>query len=451
MKIEVKKEENSICIIEVTIEAARLDEAYDKHLEKAIRSVTVPGFRKGKAPAKVAERHINKSLLMQQVIEELAPQALQEAVDQNNMIPLTEPSMEIIQLEKGKDFIIKASFELRPEIEISDYEGFEIIQERAEIKDEDVDNTIKIMQENTARLNEIEEDRGLKVGDAAIVDFESSSEGKPIDKGNATNYLMELKEDMFIPGFVDNIKDLKKGDEKEFQVKFPDDYPSELKGKLVDFKFKVHTIKEKVMSEINDDFAREVSKFPTLQELKDDIKEKLAKKVNDQAESSVGEKIADLLIKKVDVEMPPSLIAYEQQNLIGDLARNMAAQGISLEEHLRKQNKSIASLIADFKPLAENMGKLELALEAIGRKEKIEIAEEEVDAKIKEIAGELKQDFDKLKATLKKEGRVGSLKYGMLKKKIIDFLIGKSKITYILPEQADKSEEKAEPVAAGNE
>jgi trigger factor len=444
MKVEVKKEQDSRCTVEITIEAEKVEESYAKNLQLAARNIAIPGFRKGKAPIKIAERHINKELLMRQILEELAAPALQETVEKENLTPLTEPAMDVVQFEKGKALIFKTSFEIKPEAEIENYTGLEITQEKPDVKEDDVEQTLKIMQENAAQLKDVEEDRGIRVGDFAVVDFESTAGGVPIDKGSAKNYLMEMKEDMFIPGFVDNLKEMKKGEERKFTVIFPEDYATELKGKKAEFAFKIHTIKSKVLSELNDDFAKEVSTSMTIKELREDLKAKIQKKVNDQALAAAEEKIADELVKKVNVSLPASLIAYEQEVVLGDIRRNFAAQGIDLFQYFKSQGKDVAQFMESLRPQAERLGKLEMALEAISNKENLSISEDEVEAKIKELAEELKSDVGKLKETLKKEGRMASLKYSMLKQKTMSFLVEKAKITYVKPEPEKKEDASAE-------
>ncbi len=305
MKAEVKKEENSRCTVEITIEADKIAGGYAKYLGEAARNVNIHGFRKGKAPIKLVEKQINKALIMQQVMEDLAPRAMQEAMEKENIIPINEPTMEIVQFEMGKDFIFKTTFEVKPEIDIDGYMEFKVTQEKPDVKEDDVHNTLTMMQENTAQVRDIEEDRGLDAGDLALVDFDSFHEGTAVENGSSRNYMMELKEDMFIPGFIDHLKGLKKGDGKNFKVAFPDDYASEqLKGKTIEFDFKVHGIKQKVLSPLNDDFAREVSKFQTLEELKNDLASKLQGRIDDQARAQVEDKIADLLVAKVTVDLP---------------------------------------------------------------------------------------------------------------------------------------------------
>jgi trigger factor len=440
MKVEVKKDQESRCTVEITIEAEKIEESYAKNLQIAARSIAIPGFRKGKAPIKIAERHMNKELLMRQIVEELAPPALQETVEKENLTPLTEPAMDIVQFERGKDFIFKTSFEIKPEAVIEDYAGLEITQEKPDVRDEDVEQTLKIMQENAAQLKDIEEDRGIEVGDFAVVDFESTSNGVPIEKGSAKNYLMEMKEDMFIPGFIDNLKGMKKGEEKKFTVTFPEDYTSELKGKKAEFTFKVHVLKKKILSELTDDFAKEVSTSATIKDLREDLKAKIQKKVDDQAQAAAEEKIADELVKKVDVNLPASLIAYEQDVVLNDLRRNFASQGIDLLEYFKSQGKDVGQFMASLRPQAERLGKLEMALEAISKKETIAVSDDEVEEKIKELAEELKSDVQKLRDTLKKEGRLASLKYSMLKQKTMTFLRDKAKITYVKPEPEKKED-----------
>ncbi|MDQ7822618.1 MAG: trigger factor [Candidatus Eremiobacteraeota bacterium] len=445
MSVEVKKGENSTYTFEIAVEAAEVDRAFEKTVKEAVRHVVVPGFRKGKAPLKLAERQISRDLIMQQVRDLLLPKALQDAIEKEQLTPLAEPSIEIKELEKGKDFKFTALIEVKPEVDLEGYKGLEIEQEKPEVKDEDVEKTIHIMQENAARFEDIGEDRGLDAGDMAIVDFESISEGRPVDKGSATNYQMEIREDMFIPGFIDHLRGLKKGEEKTFSMAFPEDYPSDLKGKPVDFHFKLHGIKKKVLSDLNDDFAKEVSRFQTLEELRNDIKEKLVKKVDEQTRAQVEDSIAEKLLGKVAISLPPSLVAYEQQMMLDDMRRNFAAKGLSFEDYVRKNQSEVVSYLESLKPQAERIGKLEIALEAVAKKENIAVSDEEVEAKVKEIAGELKQDFGALKENLQKEGRLAGLKYAMLKKKAMEFLVANAVISYVplRKEKGGPEEEKA--------
>ncbi|MHC9540532.1 MAG: trigger factor [Vulcanimicrobiota bacterium] len=450
MKVDVKKGQDSTVTLEITIDSEKLEESYNKRLNEAARGITIPGFRKGKAPVRLAEKHLNKQILMSQVMEDCAIPALQDALEKENLTPLNKPSMDVIQLERGKDMIFKTTFEIKPQVELEGYAELEITQEKPDVKDEDVEGTIRIMQQNAAQLEEIKEDRGIEVGDSALVDFEGNIDGEPIPNGNAKDYVMEMKEDMFITGFIDNLKGLRKGEEKKFTVTFPEDYGSEvLKGKTVDFHFKIHAIKHKVLAELNDDFAKEVSTSQTLDELRAELRKKLQKKVDEQAIAQVEEKVADILTGKVTEPLPASLISYETQVLLDDMRRNFAAQGVQLESYLAQQGRDPMQFVAALKPQADRMGKLEMAIESIIRKENIEISDEEVDAKIKEISDELKQDFNKLKETLKKEGRIPSLKYAMLKKKTMDFVVGKAKISYV-PAGSTQKEDEPE-IAKGEE
>ena len=455
MKVEVKKDQDVKCTMEVVIESEKVDQSYDRHLREAARNVAIPGFRKGKAPMRYAERYLNKALIMQQVLEELGPYAIQDAMTQEALTPLNEPSMEIVQFEKGKDLILKTSFEVKPEVQVDEYTGWEITQEKAEVLDDDIENTIKMMQDKAAQYADIEEDRGLEKGDFALVDFESFHEGQSVEKGSEKNYMMELKDDAFIPGFIDNLIGLKKGEHKDFQVTFPPEYPTELKGKPVDFKFNVISIKKKVLPELNDDFAKEVSKFGKMDELRAHVKEEFSKRIENQATAGVEEKIKEKLAAKITVTLPDTLISYEQGVIVDGMRRNVEAQGIPFEEYLKRQGINIAALVASVKPQAERLGKIEMALDAVAKKESLTIDDSEIEAKISEIAEQLRQDPAKLKEMLQKEGRVASLKYEMLKQKTLDFLVKSSKVTYVPPgslkEEKVDSKQDHEAEASGEE
>ncbi|MCL5774569.1 MAG: trigger factor [Firmicutes bacterium] len=433
MKVSVSNISETRKAIEVEVERERVDEFYEKTLAKTAKSVQIPGFRKGKAPRGVVERYIDKDLLMQDALKELIPITYDESLKQEKIFPMSDPNLEEYKLDDGKPLVYRISFDVKPQIEIKDYKGIEIEQEKAEITDKDVDDMLESFRKASARLVNVTENRGLQIGDLAIVDFESSSEGKPIKNGTAKNFLMELDTEKFLPGFLENVKNMKREEVKEFDVDFPADYPGEMAGKKVHFKFQVKEIKIKVLPEPNDDFAKEVSKFKTLEELRADLRKQLENRIKELTRGQLEAKILEKLLPQVTTAIPQSFVNYEINYLVNDILKQLHQRGMSIADYLKAKNQTEAQFLEELKPTAERLAKVELIIDAVSKNEMILVSDHEINKEIEEFSSGSKQDPAKVRSTMEKEGTLYNLGYHLLKHKVMDFLINNAKVAYVAP------------------
>lgn len=451
MKVTVTRSPDAQCTLQVEIEAAVFMESYEQHLRKASRNVVVPGFRKGKAPPRMAERHLSRAALIEETLKEIAPPAFQRALEEEMLIPLSEPTMELVQMEKDKDLIIKYGFEVRPQVEISDYLGMHIVQEKPVVKDEDVEKTLQRMQENAAKMVTEEEERALSHGDFATVDFQAFLDDRPLHQGSGENVFAIIDDANFLPGFVEQVAGLKKGDEKDFSVKVPEDHPSKLAGKEVRIHFKLREIKKKVVPELNDEFAREVSSWSTLQELREQTKKRLEEAVDVEARTFVEAKIMENLLQKVDVSVSGNLLALEVNSLLQELERSLAASGMTVQAFLGARNISMEELRRELGPKAERMAKIKIALDAVARQEKIDLKPQDIEEEFARMASLTGMSAEEIKKQMEEQGALLPLKENLLRKKVVNFIVGNSTVEYCIPapeaETPPEVSEQAEPAA----
>ena len=278
MKCKVEKTKNANEVkIELTVEAQKFEEAIKKVYFQSAKYFNIPGFRKGKAPMNIVEKYYGKEIFYEDAFNELAPEVLEEAVKENNLEIVSRPEIDITQIEKGKDLIFTAVMQTKPEVELGKYKGIEIKKIEYNVTDEDIDHELHHMQEHNSRLVNVE-NRPVEKGDTTVIDFEGFVDGVAFDGGKAEGHELEIGSNTFIPGFEDQIIGMKMDEEKDINVKFPDEYFSkDLAGKDATFKVKLHEIKKKELPKLDDEFAKDVSEFDTLEELKKDIKEKKEK------------------------------------------------------------------------------------------------------------------------------------------------------------------------------
>ncbi|MFA9263102.1 MAG: trigger factor, partial [Undibacterium sp.] len=300
MKVTVTESSASERQIEVVVEAKRVEGAFQKAFKKNLREFALPGFRKGKVPPSMAQRYITDSGLVRDVIQDIVPKAFEEATKEQDLKPISQPEWDLVQNERGKDLIFKASFQISPILKIQDYNGLEVSQEKEDINEEHVQETLDRMRENHAYFENLTEDRGILEGDFATVDYTSSQNGEEIENGSVKNYLMEMKNENYIVGFVENLVGLKPGEQKSFDLTFPADYNNEqLAGETVTFHFTVHDIKVKKLPELDDEFAASHSAQDTLEALTTSSRERLEEGTKKQADGQAVTQIVKTLLEQV--------------------------------------------------------------------------------------------------------------------------------------------------------
>ena len=427
MNCKVEKTENANEVkLELTVEASKFDEAIKKVYFQSAKYFNIPGFRKGKAPINIVEKYYGKEIFYEDAFNEVAQPALEEAVKENKLEIVSRPDIEVKQIGKGQDLIFTAVMQTKPEAKLGKYKGLEIKKVEYNVTDEDINHELEHMQEHNARMVTIE-DRPVEDGDIATIDFEGFVDGKPFEGGKAEGHELTIGSKTFIPGFEDQIIGMKIDEEKDINVKFPDEYFSkDLAGKDATFKVKVHEIKKKELPTLDDEFAKDVSEFDTLADLKEDIKKKQEKQNEEKAKYETQEAIMKAIVEKIEVEIPTGMIETEVENMLKDIEQRLSYQGLKLNQYLQMLGKTEEELKKEYEPQAIEGIKSRLALEAVIKAEKIEVEDKEIDEKLKEMAKNYGKENDE--AFMKNENVRNYIKEGMQSEKAIDFLVKNAKI-----------------------
>ena len=421
-KVEKTKNANEVKL-EITIEAEKFENAIKKVYFQNAKYFNIPGFRKGKAPQAIVEKYYGKEIFYEDAFNDIASEEYEKAVEESKLEVVSRPKIDIVNMEKGQDVVFTAVVSTKPEVELGKYKGIEIEKIEYNVEDSDIESNLKQMQEKNARVISIE--TPVENGNIAVIDFEGFVDGKAFEGGKGENYSLEIGSGSFIPGFEDQVIGMKIDDEKDVNVKFPEDYFSkDLAGKDATFKVKVHEIKKKDLPELDDEFAKDVSEFDTLEELKNSIKQRL---INENAQKAKYEK-EDAVMKVVTSEMkadiPEGMVEVEIDNMVKDMEQRMSYQGLKLEQYLKMLNKTEADFRKEFEPQAIEAIKSRLALEAIIKNEKIEASEREVKDKLEEMA----KNYGKTAEELEKNDNIKEyIKQGIENEKAIEYLVQNAK------------------------
>ena len=424
-KVEKTKNANEVKL-EITVDAEKFDNAIKKVYFKSAKYFNIPGFRKGKAPMQIVEKYYGKEIFYEDAFNEVAGEALDEAVKENDLYVVSRPDIDVTQIEKGKDLIFTAVMQTKPEAELGKYKGVEIKKIEYKVTDDDINHELGHMQEHNARIVSVE-DRPVEKGDITVIDFEGFVDGKAFDGGKAEGHELEIGSNTFIPGFEDQIIGMKIDEEKDINVKFPEEYFSkELAGKDATFKVKLHEIKKKELPKLDDEFAKDVSEFDTLKELKEDIKNKQQKQNDDRAKYETQDAVIKAVCENVKVDIPSGMVETEVENMLKDIEQRLSYQGLKLEQYLQMMGKTEDEMKKEYEPQAIESIKSRLMLEAVIKAEKIEATDEEVDEKLKEMAKNYGKENDE--EFLKNENVRNYIKEGLTSEKALEFLVKNAKI-----------------------
>ena len=427
MECKVEKTENANEVkLNVTIEASKFDEAMKKVYFKSAKYFNIPGFRKGKAPMNIVEKYYGKEIFYEDTFNEVVPDELEKAVEENKLEVVSRPNIDITQIGKGQDLIFTAVFQIKPEPKLGKYKGVEIEKIEYKVTDEDINHELGHMQEHNSRLVSID-DRPVEKGDIANIDFEGFVDGVAFEGGKAENHDLEIGSNTFIPGFEDQVIGMKIDEEKDINVKFPDEYFSkDLAGKDATFKVKVNEIKKKELPKLDDEFAKDVSEFDTLKELKENIKEKKQKENDERAKYETQDAVIKAVCENMKVEIPSGMIETETENMLRDMEQRLAYQGLKLDQYLQIMGKTKEDMQKEYEPQAIEAIKSRFALEAVIKAEKIEVADIDVEEKMKEMAKNYGKENDE--EFMKNENVIDYIKKGLESEKALEFLVENAKI-----------------------
>ena len=386
VKVENIKDKANEVKLEFTVEAQKFEEAIQNVYKKNAKYFNIPGFRKGKAPFKMVEKAYGIQIFYEDAFNEIAGEAYVKGLEDNKIEAVSKPEIDIKQIEAGKDLIFTAVVQTKPEVTLGDYKGIELKKVEYNVTDKDVEHELEHIAEHNARLVAVE-DRPVEKGDTVVIDFEGFVDGKAFEGGKAENHELEIGSGKFIPGFEDQIVGMKIDENRDIKVTFPEEYPAkELEGKEATFKIKLHEIKKKELPEINDEFAKDASEFDTLEDWKKSIREKQEKANESKAKFEMEDAAIETVCKNAKVDIPSGMIETQLDNMEKDISSRLNYQGMNLDQYLQMIGKTKKEFRDENKEQAEKQVKTSLVLEAIMKDAKVEVTEEEIDAKIKEMA-----------------------------------------------------------------
>ena len=385
--------------LQFSVDKATFDAAVDKVYHKQAKSITVPGFRKGKAPRSIIEKMYGTGVFYEDAINDLIPDAYEAAIKEAAIDAIGQPEFDVVSIDEN-GLVLSAKVYVKPEVEIKDYFGIEVEKEVAPVTDEEIEREINTVRERNSREIEVT-DRAAELGDTTVIDYEGFCDGVAFDGGKGTDYALKLGSGSFIPGFEDQIVGKSIDEEFDVNVTFPTEYhAAELAGKDATFKVKIHAITKVELPELDDDFAKDVSEFDTFDEYKADLKAKIEKRHETAAESAVENKLVEALMEKLEAEIPEVMFDIETENFVRDYDTRLRSQGLDLNTYFRYTGMTLDQLREQMRPQAVNQVKARLALEKIAALENVEVSDEDVNGEYEKIATAYGIELEQVKASI---------------------------------------------------
>ena len=382
MQITATPAPNSTVVLEIELPAERLDRAVGEAVRHLSRRTRVPGFRPGKAPRLVLERHLGPGAVLDDAVDHLVQDAYRQALVDKDLLPLTNADVEVVQAEEGKPLVFKATVQVRPEVELGDYKHFNFKPEIETIDDARVDKVLEELRDQNATLSAVE-DRGAKEGDYAVVSFVGTRDGEPFEGGSSERMPIILGQERLIPGFEANLVGLTVGGTTEFDITFPEDYPeAELAGKEAHFAVEIKELREKVLPDLDDDFIRTLGDFADLETLRADIRTRLERNAIDRARHGFSDRIIEYAVANATLDLPDVLVDQEVEVMHDEFRGTLARQGIGEEAYLKAVDKAESDLHTEFRPGAEKRVRTLLVLSKVADEEGVTVPDTEIEAEI---------------------------------------------------------------------
>jgi len=436
MKATAERIEKNTVLLEIEVETERFSKALDQAYQKLVKKVNVPGFRRGKTPRFILERHVGTQTLVDEAVEIVIPEAYFMAVGDTGIEPVAQPQLELVQVEEGKPVVFKATVTVKPEVTLGQYKGLEAPKPDTTIKDDDVDNELERLRQMHARLISIEEGE-VENGDLLTIDFLGKIDGIPFEGGEGQDYNLEIGSRTFIAGMEEGMVGMKRDETKDIEATFPEDYRKEdLAGKDAVFTITVKEIKRKELAPLDDDFAKDVSEFETLEELKASIRNKLEQASQTRSDAVFRQTLITKAVENSQMEIPDEMLEGRIDEMAEDIERNLMTQGVSMQDYLSYTGLTVEEMRKQFRPESEKSLKRTLVLEAIAKAENLEPGEDEIDAEIEKIGREIGQSTEMIRKAVEERGR-GKLVEQIRINKAIEFVVSQGKIV----EPAEEKEE----------
>lgn len=444
MSVQVEKLENSTVKLTIEVPAEQFDAAMQDVYNRQKKNISIPGFRKGKVPRQMVERMYGPEVFYDDAANQIMPQAYSDAAKESGEDIMSRPTVDIVQIEKGKPFIFTAEVAVRPDVKLGEYKGVEVTKIDTEVSDEEVETELNNERERNARTITVE-DRAIQSGDTAVIDFEGFADGKAFEGGKGENHNLEIGSGSFIPGFEDQLIGKNSGDEVEVNVTFPEDYHAEdLKGKDAVFKVKIHEVKAKELPEADDEFAQDVSEFDTIAEYRDSIRKKLEERKADMAKNEQKQEAIDKIVEASEMELPDAIVLTRADEIINQFAQQLAQQGLSMDQYMQYAGTDIDQLRDSVRPEAVTRIKNQLVIDAIAKAENIEITDAEVEEELKKMAEMYNMELDKLKGYMTEE-ETENMKLDLASQKALDLVYDNA---VFVDAPAEEKTEEAEAEAA---
>ena len=423
MKVTAERIDNHKLVLQIEVPQPEVAKAVQRAYQKLAAQVNIPGFRKGKAPRKVLEMRIGKESILDEAFEILAPEAYNKGFDEQNVEPVTRPEIEVITLAEDQPLTFKATVTIKPEIQLGEYKGLSVVQPSAEVTEDAINAQLDSMRSREAKMV-VMENAELTNGDFAIIDFEGFVDGEAFQGGDAKGYPLEVGSGSFIPGFEDQLLGAKAGDERTVNVTFPAEYfVPELAGKDAEFKVKIHDIKRKELPELDDDFAKDVSEFNSLEELKADVKNKLEQAAAEKAEREFRNNAVKAAVDNSTVDIPEVMTTQRVAQMIQDLQMNLEGRGMKFEDYLKYTGTDVGQLKESYREAAQLNVKTDLLLDAVAKAESIQAAPEDMENEVAAMAQNFGANPKDVWEIIRKEGRLMGLIESVVRKKSVQFII----------------------------
>ena len=428
MQVKVENVGKNVVQLEIEVDAEKFEQGMQKSFQKNAGKFNIPGFRKGKAPRYMVEKFYGEQVLYEDAINIICPDEYDQAVEENDLHPVDRPEIDIKQIGKGQTFIFTAKVTVKPDVELGEYKGVEVAKADATVTDEDVEKEIEKVLDKNSRLVTIE-DRPVASGDTAVIDFEGFMDGVPFEGGKGADHNLVIGSGTFIPGFEEQLIGVAAGEEKEVNVTFPEEYGSaELAGKPALFKVTVKEIKLKELPALDDEFAKDVSEFDTLEQYKAALRQKLVEKAEHKAHHENEDNVVDKVVENATVEIPAVMVEKRIDDLVYDFSMRIRYQGMELEKYLEAMGMDMKTFRDQFSKRAEQEVKSQLVIEKIGALEAIVPSEEDTDAEIKKLAESYKQSEEDFRQHLRPDD-IEYIRSNLVARKTVDFLVENAKLS----------------------
>lgn len=427
MNVTVERVENE-ATLKITAPAAEVNAGYKKAVQKIADKANIPGFRKGKAPRAIIEMHYGKEAVKQEAFEIVANKAYSEALDQEKLIPVSDPKVEESTFEEGKDMELTIKVTLKPEPELGEYKGLHVEKKEVEVTDEQVDAQIKDMMGRDAKMVVAEEGAVIEKGDFAIIDFAGTVDGEPFSGGEGKGYPLEVGSNSFIPGFEDQLVGLSKGDSTDVEVTFPEDYfVKDLAGKEAIFKVNIQDVKRKELPELNDEYVASKTDFKTVEELRANYKERMQKAAEANAKAEYEHELIDLAVANAKFSVPEIMIEDKISQMVEEMKMSLESRKMSLDMYMQYTGLDMAKIRENQRPVAEENVKTDLVLDAIAKAEDIQVDMADVDAEIAAISAQHGASPEEVKKIIKGNGTMGLLLANIMRRKAAHVVIDSAK------------------------